>query len=88
MPYQSQSLVSGTSMAAAHIAGLVAYLIALQGKVSPAKMLTKLTDLSTKDALTGLREFLALSSLPYLMTTSTAPNTVNHLARITTMSDS
>lgn len=63
MPYQSQALVSGTSMAAAHIAGLVAYLITLQGNVSPAKMLAKLTALSTKDALTDLRaSFLSVSA--------------------------
>ncbi|PPQ63335.1 hypothetical protein CVT24_006708 [Panaeolus cyanescens] len=46
--------ISGTSMAAPHIAGLVAYLIGKDGNVSPAAMETKIKSLSTKSALTSI----------------------------------
>ncbi|KAF9045110.1 serine protease [Panaeolus papilionaceus] len=46
--------ISGTSMAAPHIAGLVAYLIGKDGNVSPAAMETKIKSLSTKSVLTSI----------------------------------
>ncbi|KAF9041515.1 serine protease [Panaeolus papilionaceus] len=46
--------ISGTSMATPHIAGLVAYLISKEGNVSPSAMETKIKNLSTKNALSGI----------------------------------
>ncbi|KAJ2915902.1 hypothetical protein MD484_g4494, partial [Candolleomyces efflorescens] len=46
--------ISGTSMATPHVAGLVAYLISLEGNVSPADMEAKLKSYSLKGVLTGL----------------------------------
>ncbi|KAJ2926093.1 hypothetical protein H1R20_g11006, partial [Candolleomyces eurysporus] len=46
--------ISGTSMATPHVAGLAAYLISKEGNVSPAALETKIKNLSTKNALTGI----------------------------------
>ncbi|KIM35761.1 hypothetical protein M413DRAFT_32226 [Hebeloma cylindrosporum] len=46
--------ISGTSMATPHVAGLIAYLIRLQGNITPAAMSTKLKNLSLKGVLTGI----------------------------------
>ncbi|KAF9473509.1 serine protease [Pholiota conissans] len=46
--------ISGTSMATPHVAGLIAYLIGLQGNTTPAAMSTKLKSLAVKNALSGL----------------------------------
>ncbi|KAH9485655.1 Alkaline serine protease [Psilocybe cubensis] len=46
--------ISGTSMATPHVAGLVAYLIAKDGNVSPAAMATKLQSLAVKGVLTSI----------------------------------
>ncbi|KAG5634525.1 hypothetical protein H0H81_001652 [Sphagnurus paluster] len=46
--------ISGTSMATPHVAGLIAYLIGLQGNNSPAAIATTLKTLSIKGAITGL----------------------------------
>lgn len=50
-------------MATPHVAGVIAYLIGKDGNITPAAMATKLKSLSTKNALTGVREYLGLSSL-------------------------
>jgi hypothetical protein len=42
--------------AAAHVAGLIAYLIALDGNISPSAMKTKLQTLAVKNILSGVRE--------------------------------
>ncbi|KAG6908017.1 hypothetical protein DXG01_006484 [Tephrocybe rancida] len=47
---------SGTSMAASHLSGLVAYLIALGGNISPAEMSDKVKGLDLKGVLKGIRE--------------------------------
>ena len=46
-------------MATPHIAGLIAYLICLQGNISPAAMSTKLKTLSLKGVLSGIRELIS-----------------------------
>lgn len=45
--------ISGTSMACPHIAGLAAYLIALEGSRSPAALCERIQELATKDAITN-----------------------------------
>jgi cerevisin len=47
--------ISGTSMATPHIAGLVAYLISVNGNASPASISSQIQSLSTKSALSGIR---------------------------------
>ncbi|TFK21493.1 serine protease [Coprinopsis marcescibilis] len=46
--------ISGTSMATPHIAGLVAYLIAKDGNISPAAMSTKLKSLALNGVISGI----------------------------------
>jgi subtilisin family serine protease len=46
--------ISGTSMAAPHIAGLGAYLLGLEGKRTPAALCSRIQTLSTKNALSGV----------------------------------
>ena len=48
--------ISGTSMSTPHVAGLVAYLISVNGNVAPDAMQELVKSLSVKDALTGLRK--------------------------------
>jgi subtilisin family serine protease len=59
--------ISGTSMATPHVAGLIAYLISLNGNTTPAAMSTQLKNLATKDVLTGIRE-LRCRQLPDRLT--------------------
>ena len=47
-------------MATPHIAGLIAYLIGLQGNITPAAMSTNLKSLSLKGVLTEIRQLLSL----------------------------
>jgi cerevisin len=47
--------MSGTEMAAAHVAGLIANLISLEGNTTPAAMATKLQALARRNALVGIR---------------------------------
>ncbi|KAF8177421.1 peptidase S8/S53 domain-containing protein [Pholiota molesta] len=47
--------MSGTEMAAAHVAGLIAGLISLEGNTTPAAMATKLQALARRNALVGIR---------------------------------
>jgi subtilisin family serine protease len=46
--------ISGTSMACPHVAGLAAYLIALEGPRSPGALCERIQELATKDAITNL----------------------------------
>ncbi|KAH6910894.1 serine protease [Coprinopsis sp. MPI-PUGE-AT-0042] len=50
----AQTKLSGTSMATPHVAGLVAYLIAKDGNISPAAMETKVRNLAAVGYLSGL----------------------------------
>lgn len=45
---------SGTSMAAPHVAGLVAYLIGLEGPRTPSEMKTRIQALARTDVLVGI----------------------------------
>jgi subtilisin family serine protease len=60
--------ISGTSMATPHVAGVAAYILALEGKTSPAALSTRLTTLATKDKITGLKgstkNYLAFNGNP------------------------
>ena len=42
-------------MAAPHVAGLGAYLLGLNGKVSPASLTTTIKSLSTKNKITSIK---------------------------------
>ncbi|KAG6006639.1 Cuticle-degrading protease [Claviceps pusilla] len=46
--------ISGTSMATPHVAGLAAYLSALEGGFSPASLCKRIQSLSTKNVIKGL----------------------------------
>jgi len=46
------NVISGTSMATPHVAGLAAYLLSLDGSMAPAALKTKIRSLATKDAIT------------------------------------
>ncbi|KAL1591723.1 hypothetical protein SLS60_011722 [Paraconiothyrium brasiliense] len=46
--------ISGTSMASPHVAGLGAYLLALEGKVTPAALSSRIQTLSNKNKITGI----------------------------------
>ncbi|KAF1808170.1 subtilisin-like protein [Eremomyces bilateralis CBS 781.70] len=46
--------ISGTSMATPHIAGLGAYLLKKDGKVSPAELCARIKELAIKDAISGV----------------------------------
>jgi subtilisin family serine protease len=48
--------ISMQSMATPHVAGLAAYLIALEGNRTPAALAQRIKDLATKSVLTGVRE--------------------------------
>nr|ACV71845.1 subtilisin-like protease Pr1A [Metarhizium acridum] len=50
----STNTISGTSMATPHIAGLAAYLSAIQGKTSPAALCKLIQDTATKNVLKGV----------------------------------
>ncbi len=44
-------------MATPHVVGLIAYLISVDGDISPAEMSAKLQGLAKKDVLSGIREY-------------------------------
>ncbi|ORY04114.1 subtilisin-like serine protease-like protein PR1A [Clohesyomyces aquaticus] len=46
--------ISGTSMATPHVVGLAAYLLALEGKKSPAALCSRIQTLSQKSKITGI----------------------------------
>ncbi|KAJ4295281.1 hypothetical protein N0V90_007292 [Kalmusia sp. IMI 367209] len=47
--------ISGTSMATPHVAGLGAYLLALEGKKTPAALTTRIQTLSNKNKITSIK---------------------------------
>jgi len=48
-------------MASPHVAGLVAYLLTAEGKISPDAMIKKVQDYALVDKLSGVREYLGLA---------------------------
>ncbi|KAF8607032.1 serine protease [Ceratobasidium sp. AG-I] len=46
--------ITGTSMAAPHVAGLIAYLLAVEGRRTPANMLTRIKKLAPDGVLTNI----------------------------------
>ncbi|KAF2642619.1 subtilisin-like serine protease-like protein PR1A [Massarina eburnea CBS 473.64] len=50
----STNTISGTSMASPHVAGLGAYILGLEGKVTPAVLGARLQTLATKSKITGV----------------------------------
>ena len=59
------AVLSGTSMAAPHIAGLGAYLLALEGEVTPKELCDRIRNLATKDQVSGLQGILTTSDLAF-----------------------
>ena len=51
----SVKTISGTSMATPHVAGLVAYMISVDGNMSPSAMQTMIKTMSVKGILSGIR---------------------------------
>ena len=49
----STNTISGTSMATPHVAGLAAYLIALEGTRTPSALASRIQSLSTKNVITS-----------------------------------
>lgn len=47
---------SGTSMSTPHVAGFVAYLISIEGSMTPDKMMKRVEEMALKDKVTGIRE--------------------------------
>lgn len=58
--------ISGTSMATPHIAGLAAYLIALEGTRSPAALCSRIQSLSTKNVIANAGSGRSVASLNVL----------------------
>ncbi|KAF1941291.1 subtilisin-like serine protease-like protein PR1A [Clathrospora elynae] len=60
--------ISGTSMATPHVAGLGAYILAFEGKMTPAALSTRLQTLATKNKITGVpsgtKNYLAFNGNP------------------------
>lgn len=54
----ASATMTGTSMSAPHVAGLVAYLISEKGNLSPADMSSLLSQFAIKNTLTNIREWL------------------------------
>jgi len=53
-PLSLQNTISGTSMAAPHIAGLAAYLLTLNGPQTPAELCEYIRDTASPDVLTDI----------------------------------
>ncbi|KAG8733662.1 subtilisin-like serine protease [Ceratobasidium sp. 423] len=63
----SSRVDSGTSMAAPHVAGLVAYLIGLEGPRTPPEMKTRVQALARADILSAIRKSYPLISFEQLL---------------------
>ncbi|KAI1846082.1 hypothetical protein JX265_001004 [Neoarthrinium moseri] len=64
----ASNTISGTSMASPHVAGLAAYLLALEGESTPAALCTRIGTLATKNAISGVpsstKNYLAFNGNP------------------------
>lgn len=59
------AVLSGTSMAAPHIAGLGAYLLALEGERAPEDLCARIRELSGKGKVSGLQLLLTPNNLAF-----------------------
>jgi len=50
-------MLSGTSMATPHVAGFAAYLLGIDGTLTPAQIAKIIDDKSLKNVLSNIREF-------------------------------
>ncbi|KAF3011196.1 subtilisin-like serine protease [Curvularia kusanoi] len=64
-PNNQTNILSGTSMATPHVAGLAAYILTLEGKKDPSTLAARLSALSTKMAIwalpSGTKNYLAFN---------------------------
>ncbi|USP81715.1 uncharacterized protein yc1106_08989 [Curvularia clavata] len=64
----TKNTISGTSMATPHVAGLAAYLLALEGKKTPAALSTRIQTLALKSKISGVpsstKNYLAFNGNP------------------------
>lgn len=74
--------MSGTSMAAPHISGLIAYFIARDGNTTPSLMRDKIQGAAQKDILANIRVFYTIYfDQLFTHVSCQASGTVNYLAK-------
>jgi subtilisin family serine protease len=66
--------MSGTSMASPHVAGLAAYLLAYEGKKTPAALSTRIQALALKNKIVVLRTTLLSMATPTVKRITNIPS--------------